>query len=193
MRWEVFKQDAAGKPHQAVGSVHAADAEGALLNARHVFARRPAAVSLWVTPAAAIHSWTAEELAGPTGGMTAVDASQGHGQAGEVRPSRRADQQAEQEAERTYLVFVKTTERRSMTFVDHVGEVSAGGPAAALAAARQQHAGERVLAWWLVPKSEVSASDPDDVESWFEPARDKTYKQQSAYGRVRPGGARSRV
>ena len=61
-RWEVFKQDTLSKPYQAVGSVHAADPEHALLNARNVFVRRPQAVSLWVAPADTIFSMTEEEL-----------------------------------------------------------------------------------------------------------------------------------
>src|SRR5690606_18250059 len=167
MRWEVFKQDGAGKPHQAVGSVHAADAEGALLNARHVFARRPSAVSLWVAPAAAIHSWTAEQLERHDLAQESPD-----------DPGKAA----------VYLIFVKTSNRRSMTFVEHVGEVRATGAAAALRAARQRQGGEPVLAWWLVPQAAVSATAPEDAESWFEPARDKTYKLQSSYGRVTPSG-----
>ena len=61
-RWKVFKKDNQKKPFQAVGSVHAADPEHALLNAKNVFVRRPAAVSLWVAPAAAIFSRTIQEL-----------------------------------------------------------------------------------------------------------------------------------
>lgn len=172
MRWEVFKQDAEGKPHQAIGSVHAPDAQGALLNARHVFVRRPAAVSLWVAPAFAVHSWSAEELE--------------RGLGGEPPEPEPADES------RTFLVFVKTSNRRAMTFVDHVGDVTASGPLAALQAAREKFAVDPALVWWLVPASQITASAADEVASWFEPARDKTYKQQSAYGRVRPKADRSR-
>ena len=38
--WEVFTQRAQGAPHEHAGSVHAADAEHALQNARDVYARR---------------------------------------------------------------------------------------------------------------------------------------------------------
>ncbi|MCX7601844.1 MAG: phenylacetic acid degradation protein, partial [Meiothermus sp.] len=62
-RWEVFKQDTPSKPHQAVGSVHAADPQHALLTARNIFARRPQAVSMWVARADDIFSWTKEEIA----------------------------------------------------------------------------------------------------------------------------------
>ncbi|HZJ09751.1 MAG TPA: phenylacetic acid degradation protein [Trueperaceae bacterium] len=192
MRWEVFKQDAAGKPHQAVGSVHAVEAEGALLNARHVFARRPAAVSLWVTPADAIHSWTAEQVAAAGPGADDAATKTTRDSTGTTRGSAaNAKDKGPGSEPSAYLVFCKTTNRRSMTFVDHVGEVMAVSPAAALAQARAHYGEQPVLAWWLVPKAAVVASAPQDAEAWFEPARDKTYKQQSAYGSVKPGGRAS--
>ncbi|TAF34236.1 MAG: 1,2-phenylacetyl-CoA epoxidase subunit B [Cytophagales bacterium] len=46
--WEVFVQSKAGQPHKHVGSVHAADQEMALQNARDVYARRNEGVSIWV-------------------------------------------------------------------------------------------------------------------------------------------------
>ncbi len=52
--WEVFVQAAGGSPHEHAGSVHAADAETALQNARDVYARRGSVSSIWVVPAAAI-------------------------------------------------------------------------------------------------------------------------------------------
>jgi ring-1,2-phenylacetyl-CoA epoxidase subunit PaaB len=52
--WEVFTQPSQGAPHEHAGSVHAADAEQAMQNARDVYARRGEAISLWVVPSAAI-------------------------------------------------------------------------------------------------------------------------------------------
>ena len=52
--WEVFTQPGQGAPHEHAGSVHAADAEQAMPNARDVYARRGEAVSLWVVPSEAI-------------------------------------------------------------------------------------------------------------------------------------------
>lgn len=46
--WEVFVQEKTGAPHTHAGSVHAADAELALQNARDTFARRDKLVSIWV-------------------------------------------------------------------------------------------------------------------------------------------------
>lgn len=52
--FEVFHQQARGDAHVHVGSVHAPDAEMALIMAKEQFARRQACVNLWVVPAAAI-------------------------------------------------------------------------------------------------------------------------------------------
>ena len=60
--WEVFTQEGGGAPHQHAGSVHAADAEHALQNARDVYARRGEAVSLWVVRTEAITASTPEDV-----------------------------------------------------------------------------------------------------------------------------------
>ncbi|GEM85163.1 phenylacetic acid degradation protein [Meiothermus hypogaeus] len=163
-RWEVFKQDSPNKPHQAVGSVHAADPEHALLTARNIFARRPQAVSMWVVRAEDIYSWTQEEVA--EGQMTKGESYQA--QVGQ------------------YLVFRKTSHKRSMTFVDYVGEVEAATPEEALKKAQATFTDALALAWWIVPADRVYKSDPspETIQSWFAPAKDKTYKQQQYYATV---------
>lgn len=164
-RWEVFKQDTPHKPHQAVGSVHATDPEHALLTARNVFARRPQAVSLWVARAEDVYAWTQEEI---LEGLATAKADAGPG------------------AACRYLVFRKTSHKRSMTFVDHVGEVEASSPEEALQQAQARFTDTTALAWWVVPADKVYRSDPsqETVESWFAPAKDKTYKQQQYYATV---------
>ena len=52
--WEVFTQGARGEPFEHAGSVHAADAEHAMQNARDVYTRRGETLSIWVVPSAAI-------------------------------------------------------------------------------------------------------------------------------------------
>lgn len=52
--WEVFQQDRRGEHHHHVGSVHAPDAEMALVLAKENFVRRGACVNLWVVPSSAI-------------------------------------------------------------------------------------------------------------------------------------------
>jgi len=52
--FEVFHQQARGEPHVYVGSIHAPDAQMALVLAKEQYARRQACVSLWVVPIIAI-------------------------------------------------------------------------------------------------------------------------------------------
>jgi ring-1,2-phenylacetyl-CoA epoxidase subunit PaaB len=61
--FEVFHQQARGEPHVHVGSIHAPDAEMALLLAKEQYARRQACVSLWVVPAEAIEATKCEDSA----------------------------------------------------------------------------------------------------------------------------------
>ena len=46
--WEVFIRSKQGLNHKHVGSIHAADSEMALENARDVYTRRMEGVSIWV-------------------------------------------------------------------------------------------------------------------------------------------------
>ncbi|WP_278914200.1 phenylacetic acid degradation protein [Deinococcus wulumuqiensis] len=159
-RWEVFKQDSEKRPYQAVGSVHAGDPEHALVTARNVFVRRPAAVSLWAVRETDILTATPEEIA------SMPELLQTAGAGG------------------TYHVGVKKSHKRSMTFVDLVGTVEATGPGDALRQARDAYAD--ALAWLVFPDAARAQTDPDPgtVDSWFAPAKDKTYKQQQYYGTI---------
>ncbi|MCB0705057.1 MAG: 1,2-phenylacetyl-CoA epoxidase subunit B [Saprospiraceae bacterium] len=46
--WEVFIRSKNGLSHKHVGSLHAADAEMAIENARDVYTRRSEGISIWV-------------------------------------------------------------------------------------------------------------------------------------------------
>lgn len=52
--WEIFIRSRQGLSHKHVGSLHAADAEMALNNARDVYTRRQEGMSIWVVPAGSI-------------------------------------------------------------------------------------------------------------------------------------------
>jgi ring-1,2-phenylacetyl-CoA epoxidase subunit PaaB len=52
--WEVFVRSQHGLSHRHVGSVHAADGEMAICNARDVYTRRNEGVSIWVVRSADI-------------------------------------------------------------------------------------------------------------------------------------------
>ncbi len=133
-KYEVFKQEREGGPFRNVGSVHAPDAEMALLNARDVFARRPACHSLWVVPAAAICARSVQEPLpdGPPG------------------------------LPESYLVCAKQSQRQAMTYVDVLGQVEARSAADALRLAPAAFATEATV-WWAFPASAITMSDPADV------------------------------
>ncbi len=59
--WEVFQQAKRGEHHKHVGSLHAPDAEFALVLAKENFARRGACVNLWVAPAHCIFATDYED------------------------------------------------------------------------------------------------------------------------------------
>lgn len=52
--WEIFIRSKNGLSHKHVGSLHAADAEMAIENARDVYTRRNEGVSIWVIESAHI-------------------------------------------------------------------------------------------------------------------------------------------
>ncbi len=54
--WEVFIRSKQGLDHKHVGSLHAADAEMAIENARDVYTRRMEGVSIWVVESRYIHA-----------------------------------------------------------------------------------------------------------------------------------------
>ncbi|MBS0322171.1 MAG: 1,2-phenylacetyl-CoA epoxidase subunit B [Proteobacteria bacterium] len=61
--WEVFIRSQHGLAHKHVGSLHAADAAGALRNARDVYTRRNEGVSIWVARSSDLHASAPEERA----------------------------------------------------------------------------------------------------------------------------------
>jgi ring-1,2-phenylacetyl-CoA epoxidase subunit PaaB len=59
--WEVFIRSKRGLSHNHVGSLHAADSEMALRDARDVYTRRMEGVSIWVVPSALITASSPDE------------------------------------------------------------------------------------------------------------------------------------
>lgn len=161
-RYEVFQQDKPGQAHYNAGSVHAPDAEMALLNARDVFARRPRCHSMWVVPESAITAWSYQEL-GEGVEMWADDAA--------ATPPQ------------PYAVFRKElAPRNTLEHVVYAGELNAHSPENALQQAlRQFNDGLAVAVWWVVPVSAITCSDPDAVSSFYEPALSKEYRQPNHY------------
>ncbi len=181
-RWEVFKQDGPKRPHQAVGTVHAADAEHALLAARNVFVRRPHAVSLWVAPAERILTVTQELLRSDE--SLKLEVLEGEAPL-KTYTEVRGTEVRDTASRGRYQVFCKTSYKPSLSFADYQGELEAESPQGALKRARQTFLVETPLAWMIVPEDAIARTHDEDVPSWFDPAKDKTYKQQSAYGAVK--------
>jgi ring-1,2-phenylacetyl-CoA epoxidase subunit PaaB len=59
--WEVFIRTRQGLDHKHAGSIHAADAQMALENARDVYTRRNEGISIWVVESKFIHASSPEE------------------------------------------------------------------------------------------------------------------------------------
>lgn len=159
IKYQVFEKERADLPHRNAGSVHAPDGEMALENARDVFVRRPACLSLWVVPEGAIYARTVQEL-------------------GRAEPQADAGSDAPRT---TYLVFQKQGQVARETYVVHVGQVEAASPQAALAAARETFSAKDVFVWWVVPERAVIKSEAGDAPAMFEPATTKSYRNHLSY------------
>lgn len=59
--WEVFIRGKQGLDHKHAGSLHAADAQMAIENARDVYTRRMEGVSIWVVESKYIHASNPDE------------------------------------------------------------------------------------------------------------------------------------
>jgi ring-1,2-phenylacetyl-CoA epoxidase subunit PaaB len=155
-RFQVFLQEKVGDEYQDVGSVHAPDAEMALLNARDVFARRPDCSGLWVVSAALILSKTRSEL-----------------QTWEFTPPQ--DDQPEQ----VFAVFCKTKSAGTARFT---GIVRSSSSEAALAAAvKTLTIKPEPFTWWVFPTAAITSTTPEDEGPMFSSAYDKSFRGSSDY------------
>jgi ring-1,2-phenylacetyl-CoA epoxidase subunit PaaB len=59
--WEVFIRSKQGLDHKHVGSLHAADAQMAIENARDVYTRRQEGISIWVVESKYVHASNPDE------------------------------------------------------------------------------------------------------------------------------------
>jgi ring-1,2-phenylacetyl-CoA epoxidase subunit PaaB len=154
----VFQQKEPHRPHQHAGSVHAPDAEMALMNARDVFVRRPPCISLWVSPERAVYARTLQELE-EGAGIERLDLEQG----AHLEP---------------YAVFVKIRQKESCVYR---GRLDSDSPAGALALALDLFADPEALWWWVIPEREISRTEIGDQDSLFEPANRKVFRHQSSF------------
>jgi ring-1,2-phenylacetyl-CoA epoxidase subunit PaaB len=61
--WEIFIRSKQGLDHKHAGSLHAADAQMAIENARDVYTRRMEGVSIWAVESKYIHASNPDEAA----------------------------------------------------------------------------------------------------------------------------------
>jgi ring-1,2-phenylacetyl-CoA epoxidase subunit PaaB len=155
----VFEQAHSDQPHQYAGSVHAPDAELALLNARDVFSRRPEIVSLWTVRADRILARTAQELE----------------REGMPEPSSDSTGEAQ-----IYLVFQKQ-EHKSVHC--QAGEVQADSPESALQLALKAYP-STALVWWIIPDRAITRSTQEDIDALFQMAESKYYRDQGFFHTV---------
>ena len=168
-RYQVFLQEKQGAPHQDVGSVHAPDSEIALQNARDVFVRRPACINLWVVPADAILSKTAQELEIWRAALAA----------------NRTGNEATQEVNRSKEIYYVFNKARSASPQALVGTVEASSPNQALENALQKYSHEPpAFAWWVFPQKLVIRSEQDDIDSLFAPSLDKPFRMSTDFHTV---------
>ncbi len=152
-RYQVFIQTHPEAAHQDAGSVHAPDPEMALLNARDVFSRRPECVSMWVIACEAIYACSEQEIINDQGQEP-------------IHEDERAFE--------AYYVFCKEQHSAPMTLR---GKVEANSPRQAILKSRATFSSHQSpLLWWAFPASQVTQSQPSEVESFYAPARHKTFR-----------------
>ena len=157
-RYIVFQQDEPGAPYHYDGSVHAPDAELALLNARDVFTRRPDCIGLWVVRADRIFARTAEELSADPGWHD--------------RPEPPGKIEA-------YTVFQKRDHKGVHA---SAGEVEAASPEGALRRALEAFPDDQVIVWWVCPSDAITRSSREDIETLFQMSEGpRFYREQDEF------------
>jgi ring-1,2-phenylacetyl-CoA epoxidase subunit PaaB len=78
-----------------------------------------------------------------------------------------------------YEVFVRS---RAGLQHKHVGSLHAADARMAIEAARDVYTRRlEGVSLWVVPSAQITASDPEEADALFEPARDKVYRHPTFY------------
>jgi ring-1,2-phenylacetyl-CoA epoxidase subunit PaaB len=84
-------------------------------------------------------------------------------------------------SERGELSEVFVRPRRGLAHV-HAGSIHAADAAMALRNARDVYTRRQEgVSLWVVPAAQISASSPDEQDSFFDPAADKAYRHPTFY------------
>ncbi len=161
-RFEVFLQTSEESPLEYAGSVHAADFEIALMNARDVFVRRPRCRHLVVAPNEDVLFRTSEEFRS-NGDRPQADASRQAPEDGLPSP---------------YLVFAKAGNRGTLKCA---GQVEATSGSEALEIAIERLGIDRSSFWAAVSEKSMIGNEFADAESLFTPAEAKSYRLHSDF------------
>ncbi|GIX17544.1 MAG: 1,2-phenylacetyl-CoA epoxidase subunit B [Alphaproteobacteria bacterium] len=78
-----------------------------------------------------------------------------------------------------YEIFIRTARGLAHR---HVGSVHAADPEMAIEVARDIYTRRNEgVSIWAVPSKAITASDPDEADALFEPAKDKIYRHPTFY------------
>lgn len=84
--------------------------------------------------------------------------------------------------ERPWALFEVFIRARSGLEHKHAGSLHAADADMALEHARDLYTRRQEgVSIWVVPSARITASDPDEADAFFEPARDKIYRHPSFY------------
>jgi ring-1,2-phenylacetyl-CoA epoxidase subunit PaaB len=92
------------------------------------------------------------------------------------------DESTDPTTERPWALFEVFIRARSGLEHKHAGSLHAADADMALEHARDLYTRRQEgVSIWVVPSARITASDPDDADAFFEPARDKIYRHPSFY------------
>lgn len=165
--WEVFIRSKLSHVH--AGSLHATDAEMAMVNARDVYTRRMEGVSIWVIPSAAIYTlhFTDEE-------------SNEEPELIHEHPSFTTDNtKQEKEHSDQWEIFIRT--KRGLSH-KHIGSTQSSTPKEALQKTKELYSQTMDISTvWLAQSDQIKASQPAESEAFYDPAKDKLFRHATYY------------
>lgn len=165
-KWPLFEVFIRSKlAHVHAGSLHAADLEMAMTNARDVYTRRKEGISIWVIPSDEIFAWNFD-------GET-INAEQ-------VYEHPQIEEQTEgTDDAKQWEVFFRTKQGLSHK---HVGSSTTDNATDAIKQAIENYGDSiKITNVWVVPSTKINASDPAESESFYDPAENKLFRHATFY------------
>jgi ring-1,2-phenylacetyl-CoA epoxidase subunit PaaB len=92
------------------------------------------------------------------------------------------DESTNSTTEQPWVLFEVFIRARSGLEHKHAGSLRAADAEMALQHARDLYTRRQEgVSIWVIPSARITASDPDDADALFEPARDKIYRHPTFY------------